>query len=76
MARQSINDRLDRLNKGCCPIHGVDMPQIGQIGEGASTCWLVACPRRDCEIQGTSLRHDGPVELLPAFQELIGRSQV
>lgn len=76
MARQSVNDRLERLNKGCCPIHGIDMPQVGQLGEGSAKRWLVACPRRDCEIQGTSQQHDGPVELLPEFLVLIGRGQV
>lgn len=76
MARQSVNDRLERLDKGCCPIHAIDMPQIGQMGEDASMRWLVACPRRDCEIQGTSLRHEGPIELLPAFQLLIGHHRV
>lgn len=76
MARQSIDDRLKRLSKGCCPIHGIDMPQVDQLEEGGVKRWLVACPRRDCEIQGTSLQNDGPVELLPAFLALIGRRRV
>lgn len=76
MARQSIDDRVERLNKGCCPIHGIDMPQVDQVGEGGVRRWLVECPRLDCEVQGLSQQPDGPVELLPAFQVLIGRSQV
>lgn len=30
MARQSAADRAKRLNSGCCPIHGIGMPQVGQ----------------------------------------------
>lgn len=74
MARQSTQDRTERLNKGCCPIHGIDMPQIGHQGEGNARLLLVECTRRDCEIRGTSSQHDGPVELLPEFQILVGDS--
>ncbi|MNJ14742.1 hypothetical protein D3C77_89760 [compost metagenome] len=74
MARQSIQDRTERVSRGCCPIHGIDMPQVGQHGEGDARRWIVACPRRDCEIRGTSLQYDGPVDLLPEFQLLVGGS--
>lgn len=72
MARQSAQDRAERLAEGRCPIHGVDMPQIAVLEGGTMERCLVECPRGDCEIQGTSLQPSGPVELLPKFINLIG----
>lgn len=71
MARQSAQDRAERLAEGRCPIHGIDMPQIDILGEGTMRRWLVECPRGDCEIKGTSHKPSGPVDLLPEFRNLI-----
>lgn len=30
MAKQTRADRERRLDQGCCPVHGVGMPQVGQ----------------------------------------------
>lgn len=72
MAKQIARDRAERLKDGRCPIHGIDMPQIGLDGEGVEQRFLVGCPRKDCEIKGTSVMPFGPVELLPEYATLIG----
>lgn len=76
MAKQSAQDRAERLAEGRCPVHGIDMPQIAVIREGTMERCLVECPRGDCEIQGTSLQPSGPVELLPKFRSLIGMGSI
>lgn len=73
MARQSAKDQAERLSKGCCPIHGIDMPQIGLVDDGSEQHWLVECPRRDCEMKGTSVEPSGPVDLLPECKAQIER---
>lgn len=72
MARQSVKDRADRLKSGCCPIHGIDMPQIGIWGDDERRGALVGCPRRDCNVMGVAEAPGGPVELLPEFRGLLG----
>lgn len=72
MAKQTAKDRFERLKDGCCPIHGIGMSQIGLEGEGAEQRFLVGCPRKDCEIKGTSVEPFGPVELRPEYATLIG----
>ena len=71
MARQSPADRLKRLQRGACPIHGTDMPQIGPFDSGRPQRCLVGCPRKDCGIKGLQARPDDPVELLPEFRHLL-----
>lgn len=69
MARQTAQDRARRLEQGRCPIHGIDMPQVG-----LNTCgpgFVVECPRKDCNIQGKSLEPSGPVDLLAEFEGVI-----
>ncbi len=76
--QQSPDDRLRRLNQGCCPIHGIWMPQvdrwqerIGGALDGAQVT-IVECPRKDCSVQAFAASVDGPWELLPDFQHLLG----
>jgi hypothetical protein len=62
---QSAEARAERLAKGCCPTHGIGMPQVdiwyyppgqtrwqgGELAEGDETFpyTIVGCPRRDCD---------------------------
>jgi hypothetical protein len=78
MARkQSAFDRSQRIERGCCPIHGIWMPQaanwadrIGGALDGAHVT-IVKCPRRDCGIRAYAASFDGPWELLPEYQHLL-----
>lgn len=72
MAKQSASDRIARVKEGRCPIHGIDMPQIAWVSGGSEQLFRVACPRRDCSIEGVSAAPSGPVELLPEFTALLG----
>ena len=63
--RQSVADQSKRLEKLCCPVHGLDMYQVSSGLEGASFT-LAACSRGDCGITAVvdSVKHDdGSVEL-------------
>lgn len=71
MVRQSAKDRKKRLCIGACPVHGIDMPQIGLVGSGSDQLFLVKCPRRDCEIKGTTAKPNNPVRLLPEYAHLL-----
>ncbi|MFL9911884.1 hypothetical protein [Paraburkholderia sp. RL17-337-BIB-A] len=68
-AKQSAADRLKRLDEGRCPIHGLDMTQVGLANDGR--LFIVACPRKDCSVQATEARPFGEATLLPAFSHLI-----
>jgi len=78
MARkQSAADRRRRLGQGCCPIHGIWMPQVGVWEErtggaldGAQVT-TVKCPRKDCHIKAYAVSWDGPWELSPEYQHLL-----
>ena len=65
---------MNRLTKGCCPVHGLQMPQVGLTEDQCQ--FVVECPRKDCSIQGTSSEPYGPVELLREYQHLVGPSLV
>lgn len=62
-AKQSIQDRKERLLSGRCPVHGLDMTQVGRTGKDEDGAMVVQCSRRDCQIQGRSKSYRGPVEL-------------
>lgn len=54
MANKSGIDREKRMAKGCCPVHGIGMMQVGLTDiENGSQLVVVECPRRDCNIRGT-----------------------
>ena len=67
MAKQSRDDRLKRLMAGLCPVHGVGMSQVDQIG--AQT--IVACDRSDCDIAGVEHHPSRRVTLLPRCEALL-----
>lgn len=67
MAKQSREDRHERLKNGACPVHGIDMPHLAIVGARFS----VACPRRDCAIQGITSGPGLPVDLAPEFAYLL-----
>ncbi|HXM35617.1 MAG TPA: hypothetical protein VN920_10550 [Pyrinomonadaceae bacterium] len=69
-AKQSVADRLKRLEEGRCPIHGLVMTQVGNTDDGRHL-FIVACPRKDCSVQATEAKPFGEATLLPAFSHLI-----
>ena len=66
--KQTLTDRLRRLDKGCCPVHGTSMGQVGNAG----ALYVAECPRRDCIIRGTTAEPHGRITLLPQFAYLVG----
>ena len=73
MAKQSKQDRLRRLNKGRCPVHGTWMPQVGDWypSDDNREYTIVGCPRRDCEILAYAWDYDGPWRIHPDFAYVI-----
>ena len=69
VAKQSRTDSLKRLESGRCPIHGLSMLQVDLAHEG--TVFVVACPRKDCKIQGHSVEALGLVMLTDDFTYLL-----
>jgi hypothetical protein len=52
---QSQEAQAARLRNGCCPVHGLGMPQIGRWfypeEDGTISAFTyVGCPRKDCDI--------------------------
>jgi len=75
MKRQSVKIRRQRLDKGCCPTHGLRMSQIDGWYQPASgrQYTIVGCPRKDCRIRAKAYDVDGPWELLGANEEPEGQ---
>lgn len=75
--KQSAKDRENRLSQGCCPIHGIPMPQADSwyTQEGGTMngkqYTIVECPRADCEIRAKAFHWEGPWELLPEWKHLL-----
>lgn len=66
MAKQSPADRLNRLQAGACPIHGIGWAQ-GTEGEKRGNLFMFYCPRRECRIRVFGFESDGRGPwLLPA----------
>lgn len=72
MAKQTVNDRLRRLRAGCCPVHGIRMPQEGNDLINGQHIYIVGCPRRDCEVRASQIEAYGEATLLPRYAHLIG----
>jgi hypothetical protein len=65
--KQSVKDRRERLSKGCCPTHGLFMPQIeGWYRFNGKDYTIVGCPRKGCGIRARAYSLDGPWELMKA----------
>lgn len=63
--RQSVADQSKRVEKLCCPVHGLDMYQVPS-GLEAPSFTLAACTRADCGRTAVvdCVKHDhGSVEL-------------
>lgn len=82
MAKQSREDRLNRLNKGQCPIHGVLMVEIEQtvVEVQCKHCkntelhygiFTVTCPRKDCNVIAFSNQPEGAAMLAANFEYLL-----
>jgi hypothetical protein len=71
--KQSREDRLRRLENGCCPIHGIPMHQVGLTSQGDEddVLYIAECDRKDCNIRGTTDEPFGPLTLLPEFRHLL-----
>lgn len=52
MAKQSREERLRRLDSGCCPVHGIGLTQVDgwYYPEGEEPYTIEGCPRNDCSI--------------------------
>jgi hypothetical protein len=51
-AKQSPADRMKRLCERCCLIHNVWLqmePLGGWEDQNPASCWVAACPRKDCD---------------------------
>lgn len=71
MKKQSVKDRRERVEKGCCPTHGLWMSQIDgwyRLKSGEEYT-VVGCPRKDCRIRAKAYSPDGPWELLGANEQ-------
>ena len=55
-----------RLEQGCCPVHGIGMGQIGcwYYPPDAEAFTVVQCPRRDCRRLGKTSVPGGLVTLI------------
>jgi hypothetical protein len=62
--RQSLVDQIERLANGCCPVHGLFMPQVASwyLIPGKPWFTVVECPRRDCLQRAKAYSVDGPWE--------------
>jgi hypothetical protein len=81
--KQSAQDRQKRLEKGCCPIHGIPMlfwackKDFGENNFPSLTSnagchdFIVICPRRDCCISGVQKDLHGPLRLSGKFESLL-----
>lgn len=70
-ARQSADDRYQRLLKGACPVHGNGMSPVNVLKLDGRVVNLVECDRRACPIQGIQERPDGKIRLLPQYAALL-----
>lgn len=57
-----FDPRQDRIDRGCCPIHGIPMGQIDSwyYPDDAPPYTIVGCPRRDCRVRASAQSIDGP----------------
>lgn len=71
--KQSIADRLERLNRGCCPVHGLFMSQTDGwfYPSDEKPYATVGCPRRGCPARAKAQSFEGPWELLPICSFLL-----
>jgi hypothetical protein len=71
--KQSTDERLNRLNQGCCPIHGSFMSQVDgwYYPEDREPYTIVGCSRRDCDARAMVDSYDGPWEIMPECAYLL-----
>lgn len=71
--RQSATDRIDRLNQGCCPVHGSWMSQVGGWCdvETDAPYTVVGCNRQNCDVRAKAYSADVSWKLLPEFTYIL-----
>lgn len=76
--RQSLVDRINRLNNGCCPIHGLFMSQVDgwYYPDDREPYTIVGCPRNDCDAQARADSNNGPWEIMPDCAYLLDESYI
>ncbi len=76
---KKIKDRLERLKRCCCPIHGLFMSQTDEETEITKCCGnqvltgrvIVSCPRKDCEINAFVDEINFGAKIFPEFEHLL-----
>ncbi|MBK8989373.1 MAG: hypothetical protein IPM39_25485 [Chloroflexi bacterium] len=71
--KPSAKERLERLNKGYCPVHGVPMQQARGShihSDGAKSYMIVSCSHGNCAVQAKAYGQNGPWELVQGWKFL------
>jgi hypothetical protein len=78
MPKQSSSDRLKRLDRGCCPIHGIFMSQVDDwyVENDGRHYTIVGCSRKNCNVCAKAYNFDGPWEILPDFAYLLDEALI
>lgn len=76
MGKQTATDRHKRVQDRRCPIHGMEMGQVGLWRKKRTFVYLVECLRRDCQVQAIQNHIDGPIQLTPKWRHLLAPTVV
>ncbi len=70
---QAVAARRERLSQGCCPLHGLWMPQVDgwYAPLHGKPYTIVGCPHPQCEVQAKAFSSHGEWELLPPYAHLV-----
>ncbi|HFG1716678.1 TPA: HNH endonuclease [Vibrio cholerae] len=76
--RKKVEERLNRLNKGCCPVHGGFMSQVEgwYENEQGINYTVVGCSRNACKILARAFSYDGPWEIDEKYIHLFDENEV
>lgn len=64
-----------RLDNGCCPVHGIPMYQAGgwyRLPGEEQAFTIVSCTRADCDVHSTETEPFGRAKLLPQNEKVYG----
>ena len=76
--KQSLDDRVARLNQGCCPVHGYSMSQIdeGFATQRGDPFMVVGCSAKGCPVKAKAYDIDGPWELFPECADVLSPGSI